>query len=274
MTRRMLIFMFMFGASALHGNKMVYQFSRDPIDVVIPCARKDVRTINLCIEGVRRHVKGVRRIIVVASQRYTDQAEWFDERLYPFNKYDIAYAILGDEARARAFIAEPNSRIGWIYQQLLKLYAPYVIPQISSNVLIVDADTIFLKSVSFIGEGGAGLYNAGSEYRASYFEHMDRLLPSLKRVYKSYSGICHHMLFQRSVLDHLFRTIETYQRKPLWQALCCCIDQAELRAAPFSEYEIYFNFAFSSTEQLRLRMLRWANIYHLDDIARYKKRRI
>ena len=43
----------------------------------------------------------------------------------------------GDAEKAREFLASPVTRIGWIYQQLLKLYAPFVIPGISSNVLVL-----------------------------------------------------------------------------------------------------------------------------------------
>ena len=154
------------------------------IDVVIPCTDKDLQTLPLCIDGIRKNGKGVRRIIVISDKKLTDKAEWFDEKNFEFSKFDVAYEIFQNKEKAFAYINHKNSRIGWLYQQLLKLYAPLTIPNISSNVLILDSDTIFLKPYFFDNEGRV-LYNLGSicEYNGEYFEHMKRLLPTLRRVY-------------------------------------------------------------------------------------------
>ncbi|MDB6082063.1 MAG: hypothetical protein JWO53_1335, partial [Chlamydiia bacterium] len=130
-------------------SKVKYQLPKDPIDVVIPCTSKDLGTLEVCIRGIKKYGKNIHRVIVVSDKRYTDSAEWFDEKLYPFSKFDIALNILGEEAKAREFQDAPNSRLGWIYQQFLKLYAPFVIPKISSNVLILDADTVFVNPIAF-----------------------------------------------------------------------------------------------------------------------------
>ena len=39
--------------------------------------------------------------------------------------------------------------MGWIYQQFLKLFAPLYIPDISSNVLMVDSDVVFHKQIPY-----------------------------------------------------------------------------------------------------------------------------
>lgn len=252
-------------------KRVVYNFGNDPIDVVIPCVGKDVETLNLCIQGIRQYGEKIRRIIVISDKKYTDEAEWFNEANYPFTKYDVALAIFhGDEKAARNFVGHPHSRIGWIYQQLLKLYASFVIPGISSNVLILDADTIFLNPVVFINRMGAGLYNPGTEYEAPYFNHMKKLLPGLCRLFPQYSGISHHMIFQRPVLEDLFSLIRTHHNQEPWYAFCSCIDNTDL-FAPCSEYEIYFNFVFARTHQVQMRHLKWTNANRLRDRYAYKE---
>ena len=101
------------------------------VDVVIPCVEKDLYTLERCIEHVKENLEGVRRVIVVSPQKYTENAEWFNEKNYPFSKDDVN-AYLGKVDTTN------YPRIGWYYQQLLKFYAPFVIPEIAENILILD----------------------------------------------------------------------------------------------------------------------------------------
>lgn len=241
---------------------LAFQFTFDPIDAVIPCHEKDKVTIDLVIEGIRKNVKNVRRIIVVSASKLTDQAEWFDERNFPFTKESVAYEIFKNNKEAEEYINDPKNRIGWIFQQFLKVYSMFVIPDISSNVLIVDADTIFLRPVEFQdSKTGAGLYNPGTEYHAPYFTHLSKVLPGFKKIFPKYSGISHHMLFQRSVLEELFtQVIQVHGQEP-WKVYCAAIDKKELPGSCMCvEYEFYFNFVFEWTNLVKIRPLKWANL--------------
>jgi hypothetical protein len=239
-------------------EKVHYLLSPEPIDVVIPSVPKDLDTLELCIEGIRKNGKNVRRIIVVSKERLTDSAEWFDEKQYPFSKRDLILEIFqGDEQKTDRFLTDPKARSGWIYQQFLKLYAPFVIPDISSNVLILDSDVIFLNPTAFMTEKGFPIFNTGSEYYKPYFNHMQRLLPDLTRVDRRYSGICNYMLFQRPILEDLFSCIETRHQTLAWKAICRCINHQMLYASCLSEYEIYFNFTLLRSNQARIQPLKW-----------------
>ncbi|MFS8564210.1 MAG: DUF6492 family protein [Rhabdochlamydiaceae bacterium] len=252
-------------------TKVSYRFEEAPIDVIIPCIAKDKETLDLCIEGIRKNGKNIRRIIILSSEPISKNAEWFDEKKFPFTKYEVALEITQDEKKAKELLAGP-SRIGWIYQQFLKFYAPFVIPDISSNVLLLDADTVFLKPVAFVGPSGEGLYNPGTEHHQPYFRHAARLIPGFKKIFKGYSGISHHMLFQKSILADLMSEIKLYHHVEPWKAMCHCIDHRYLSLSSLSEYEIYFNFAFMRTSQVKVRPLKWANISSLDEIATYQEK--
>ena len=54
------------------------------IDVVIPAHKKDVDTLDLCIDGIRNNVKDVRRIIVVSKDKLTDNQEFYSEEDFQF----------------------------------------------------------------------------------------------------------------------------------------------------------------------------------------------
>lgn len=228
------------------------------IDVVIPVCQKDIRTLDYVIDGIKKYGIDVRRVIVVSDKKYTDKAEWFDENLYPFSKNDIAKRINTLLPSNHSYKGERN---GWIYQQFLKLYAPFIIPGIANNVLVLDADTIFLNTVAFIDQDGYALYNVGTEYHKPYFEHASKLLrdKQIKKMFYLYSGICHHMLFQKPVLEDLFTEIRKTHNMEPWQALISCINPDHLARSCMSEYEIYFNFVFSHNYKAKIRKLAWKN---------------
>jgi hypothetical protein len=253
--------------------KVIYEFSTEPIDVVIPYHPKDAETIELCIDGIRKNGKNIRRIIVVSKERYTDSAEWFDEKNYPFTKEDLALEIFhGDAQGAEEFLTSPKTRIGWVYQQLLKFYAPFVIPRISSNVLIIDSDVIYLKPTDFISSTGQPYFTVGTNDTKEYFEHASKLLPGLRRVHLDQSGIVHHMMFQRPILEDLFHLISEHHHTEPWRAMCRSVDLKEIYKSCMSEYEIYFNFVLLRTNQKILRRLFWTEVVpDITDITYYRR---
>jgi hypothetical protein len=240
------------------------------IDVVIPACKKDLRTLDDVIDGIRKNGIGVRRIIVVSDSPLTDKAEWFDEKLYPVSKKAIEDIISTVVLHGQRY---DGKRTGWIFQQFLKLYALFVIPDIADNVLVLDADTIFLRPVSFIDEEGNALYNVGDEHCKAYFIHAAKLLANNKitKIFPEYSGICHHMLFQRKVMTDLFNEIENAQGKPLWQALLVNVDPATLPFSCMSEYEIYFNYIFGRKYPVKIRKLHWENSKWSSQVVQLEK---
>lgn len=272
MNKILFFFLFLFSCLEATLEKKHFSFSSEPIDVVIPCAEKDREILAHCIQGIRKYGENIRRIIVVSKTRLTSDAEWFDEAGYPFTKEDLAYEIFhGNRKKCKKFLSRKHSRIGWIFQQFLKLYAPFVIPDISSNVLIVDADLIFIKPLSFMNEKGEPFFNIAKEYHVPYFEHMKRVLPDLVKVDPKMSGITHHMLFQKPLLEDLFSLISQKHKTAPWKALCRTIDPAQVKHSCLSEYELYFNFARLRTDQARLRPIRFIDVSPLKNIEKYQK---
>lgn len=256
------LFLFFISTIPFYIAAEEYQFTFEPIDVVIPVHQKDTVTIDMAIEGVRKNVQNLGRIITISDKPYSSKAEWFDEKNFPFTKETIAYEIFKDKKLAEEFMRHPNTRIGWIFQQFLKFYSSFVIPNISSNVLILDADTIFLRPISFQDpETGAGLYNPSTEHTVAYFEHNARVLPGWKKIFPQYSGISHHMLHQKSVMTALYNDIQKAHNKEPWLVFCDAVDKSELfRSCMCIEYELYFNYIFARSNKVKIRHLKWDNI--------------
>lgn len=247
------------------------------IDVVIPTHSKDIPILKYCISGIRKNVANVRRVIVVSKDKYTNDAEWFDESLYPFSYSEISSILAG-------------ANVGWNYQQLLKLYSPLVIPNISDNVLIVDSDTVFYRPLEFIKDGFA-LYNLSkdkdlefSDFHQKALRHIRKILPDIENIMpeifdqnnqKNFtkrlnfldekssknsqglvSGVCHHMLFQSDVIKDLFSRIEAKDGEKFYEIF---LKNREDQTG-VSEYNLYFYFLVSCYPQrYKIRLLKYKN---------------
>lgn len=231
------------------------------IDVVIPCHEKDSSMLEAVIEGAKNNIVGIRNIFIISEKPFTNSAQYFDESLFPFNKQKIKN-IFEDKIN-RQLDQKEISQLGWYYQQLLKLYAAFVIPGISENILIIDADTVFMNKVTFINNYQEVLYSFSKECNLPYFDHIKRMLPALKKR-SNYSGIAHHMLFEKRILDQLFSTIEKLHKKPFWEVFCSKVDPKFYSGSGASEYELYFNFALNYNNKARLRHLNWKNCDSID----------
>lgn len=227
------------------------------IDVVIPAHKKDLDILNHCVKSIRRNIKDVRRVIVVSAEKYTDEAEWFDEKKFPFSFQEINSYVNG-------------VRPGWYLQQLCKLYAAFVIPGISDNVLIVDSDTVFFQKVTMFSGAGQPLYNLSKDqnldqdpfYRQA-IEHIGKLLPELNQrtipaEFRRISGICHHMLLQKKVLEDLFARVE--KQAGTGEKFYQIFLRHSKGGLPAAEYNLYFWFILVYYfEQIKIRKLKYKN---------------
>lgn len=240
-----------------------YGFCAKPIDVIIPAIEKDLYTLDLAIEGIKKNGVGVRRIIVVSPKKLSSKAEWFNEKEFPFSKEDIATLMQ---------VHSKFHRLGWYYQQLLKIYAPFVIPNLTEQVLILDADTIFLNPTEFINDQAQAYLNIGEEHHAPYHEHAKRLWPSYYKVFPSYSGISNYMVFDKDVLIDLIKEVERQHDQVFWKAFISQIAPKDFDFAGASEYELYFNYVLIRyPNKVNLRPLKWRSVNTLRTMNLFEK---
>jgi hypothetical protein len=205
----------------------------------------DKGLIKDIIEHCKCNVINYRNIYIITAQENLDITDCIivDEKKFPFKISDINII---------------KGRNGWYFQQLLKLYASFVIEDILDDYLIIDADTFFLKPTQFI-ENGVYLFNTGSEYNIPYFDHMKKLHPSLTKQMNC-SGISHHMIFNKNILLSLFKMVSEFHKGiEFWKIFLNCVDNKQGSGA--SEYEIYFNYMLIYHKNLiKIRNLNWKNV--------------
>jgi len=218
-------------------------------DVIVPVGPNDIAIFEKQIEYTKKNIIGYRNIYAIVSKNVYNRTDciFIDESIFPFSLEDVSK------------IHGKNSRNGWYLQQLLKLYAGFVIPDILERYLVIDCDTFFLKPTKFI-ENDKCLYNYGLEYHIEYFQHMVKLHPSLTKQINTMSGISHHMMFEKKYISELFDLVEKNNNSKFWEVFLEQVDKSQVLHSGASEYEIYFNFLIKyHFSDIGIRYLNWNN---------------
>src|SRR3990167_6051734 len=112
------------------------------MDIVIPVGPNDHEKVKLALNNAMKYVQGYRNIYLICPDDMDitcdrENVTIIRESSFPFSIKDVA------NAHGTSF------RNGWYLQQLLKLYAIRILPNSPNFVLIIDADTFFLRPVCF-----------------------------------------------------------------------------------------------------------------------------
>ena len=216
-------------------------------DIVIPVGPNDEHIVENQINYTKENIIGYRNIYLVSynPNLVINNCITINENIFPFTKETISN------------IHGKNFNNGWYLQQLLKLYAGFIIPNILDRYLVIDADTFFLKKTYFI-ENNKCLYNYSTEHHKPYFEHMNKLNIGIKRAIINKSGICHHMMFEKKYLKEMFEYVEKVNNDLFYNVFLKNV--TTVRHSGASEYEIYFNYMLIyHKNEIVLRKLKWKN---------------
>jgi hypothetical protein len=136
----------------------------------------------------------------------------------------------------------------WTRQQILKLYVDRLK---KGNVLVVDADLIFLKNIRFVEKNKFNFYTA-VENNPNYFNLISILLDVDKQIHQSF--ITDFGLFQTKILREIKNKIEKKHNQSFLETLYDLLpDSLEARlynnGLLLSEYELYGNYFVNHYEQ-------------------------
>jgi hypothetical protein len=222
-------------------------------DIVILHGPNDDNIINKNIEYNSKNIIGYNKIYIISHDKNLkiDNCITINEEIFPFKKSDMEIYI------------KCKQRCGWYLQQLLKLYSHIYIKELLDHYLVIDSDTLFLKKTEFF-ENNIPLYNFGNEYHLDYFDHMKRFLPELSKQNNT-SGICHHMIFNKTILKELFLKVETLHKDIFWKVFLNCVNNKCKNSlnihAGVSEYEIYYNYIIKyHKDKMKIRELKRADV--------------
>ena len=226
--------------------------SNNIFDIVIPVGPHDVNIISNQLVYTKKNIIGYRNIYLISCDKtlQVDGCITISEDIFPFSKKTVLDYHL--------WLKNHRQGVGWYLQQLLKLYAGIIIPNILDKYLIIDADTNFLKPTTFI-QNNICLYNYGSEYHIPYFVHMKKLHETLLRMDRTKSGICHHMMFETKYVKELINIIEKKHNKLFYDIFLENVIKNQQSGA--SEYEMYFNYMLKyHQDKIKIRHLSFRNV--------------
>ena len=220
---------------------------QDVFDIVIPVGPNDHSVIEKQIEFTKKNIINYRNIYLIGTSKINGCIT-IDESIFPFTMETVRD------------IHGKNDRNGWYLQQLLKLYAGKVIPNILEKYLVIDADTFFLNPITFINNGKC-LYNTSTENHRPYFEHMKKLDEGFGKI-RPESGICHHMIFETKYINEIIEKVERNHNETFYKIF---LKNVTFMHSGASEYEIYFHYMVKNhSDQIEIRKLRWQNVRKLD----------
>ena len=182
------------------------------IDVIIPAHEKDITTLELCIKGATENVEGVQNVYVISKDKLTDNAIWYPEADLPFSLKDVA-AKIGS-----------HWRTSWYYADILEGCASIYVDGPSEYILILDADTIFLRPTALIEaaredmSGPRALLNLRpSDGTGPYYEYVRNVIPGLQRQH-CHSGVTHWILQEKLIVKKMVADVERVHGKKFWEA--------------------------------------------------------
>ena len=226
--------------------------SNSEFDIVIPVGPHDVNIISNQLVYTKKNIIGYRNIYLITCDN-TLQIKGcitVSEDIFPFLKKTVL--------DYHPWLKNNKQGAGWYLQQLLKLYAGIIIPNMLDRYHVIDADTIFIKPTTFV-ENNKCLYNYGSEYHMPYFVHMKKLHETLLKMDRTKSGICHHMMFETKYVKELINIVEKKHNKLFYDIFLENVIKNQQSGA--SEYEMYFNYMLKyHKDKIKIRHLSFRNV--------------
>lgn len=207
--------------------------SAEPVDVVIPVTSKDLISLPLCVEGIKKCVRHtIKAIYVVAPAREEITSFCKENNLIFVDEL----SVFGYAPQTLGLKIGTRDRSGWLFQQFVKLSGA-----IGScrYCLCIDADHILIHPHVFLTKEGKTVFYMSYENHMPYYQEIERLLPGLPL--SSLSYVDHKMLFDKEQLKALHNEISKNHRgKPWQQAILDTLDRNT--HSGFSEFETYGNF--------------------------------
>lgn len=222
------------------------------IDFIFPCHPKDFPSLKIAVDGVKNNVSCCNRIFVVSKENPNIEGviHFNEEAYYKYITKEKVEEIWSEKNPSLAY------RSKWVYQQFIKLLSGKVIPDLTDSFVLVDADTIFLRDVSFDIE--KFYYCRAKEYHKPYLEPIKKLFDIEKTI--GFSTICHHMIFNKEKLNDMISEIENRFDSSFVDATLDILDYNQ--GSCMSEWDLYSNYMIlNHPEMCENRQLEWSDIY-------------
>ena len=219
--------------------KFGFYFSTYPpkdVDIVYVVHKKDAGTLSQSIVSLI-FIKNIviKNIFIISNDVALLKTLIKDSRVHfihessvlDFDVHHYQYPIPSQEAANRA---------GWLYQQFLKL--GWSLKSHSENYIVIDADTYFIRPISFFNGEDKFIFFGAEEWWPPYFQAFSQLFNIKHQVI--WSRTAHMMIFNKQNVLRMMTELESIHGVP-WHAAIAKTRAINAHAC-HSEYETYANW--------------------------------
>jgi hypothetical protein len=235
------------------------QFDEKPtIDAIIPLTQKDFVIVNYSIYGLMLNSQNKINSITLCvpnehilefSKNYSNQIK---KLVHSFGATQIK--IVSDEEimgsiKSNVMSLELGGRIGWIIQQIIKIKASINSP--TGKSLVLDADTVLLKPITFLNSSGKQVLHVGTDRHKPYLNTLQNVWGFSPENFKL-SFVTHFQLMQKIYLLDIYSDDNA--------GILDLIRGGDRKeSSMFSEYETYGKY-MSLRQYDKIAFVRWDNI--------------
>ena len=162
--------------------------------------------------------------------------------------------VLDTKTIENVFSTSFPGREKWCLQQFLKLYS--VLESETDFSLVIDADTILLRKISWTSRDGRQILMPTLEYQYQYYEILLKL--ELIDSFPKYSFVPHHMFYSKHYLHLMYKKLG----KPSAIEFAKIIESLSGKGSPSPfciDYELYAQFMYKHYNN-EIALTRWANL--------------
>ncbi len=207
----------------VNNNLLGIVIAINPID--------NLELINLLLINTEANVIGYRNIYLIQS----------DPAKYIVGYYNIPVNMFPFTIDTVSHYHGRSERNYWYLEQLLKIYAGFVIPGILDRYLVLDSDTFFIKKSKFF-ENEKFLFNYDGELNIPLLEHMNKLHESFIATTGLSVGVSHNIVFELQYINEIMNLVETKHNNFFYNIFLENVDELCYNSTGASIYYIYFNY--------------------------------
>lgn len=218
-------------------------------DVVIPVIKEDFIRCHKNYHLMEKYLP-VKKFVFIGPKDLEDEI-----RLLSLNKCEVEFinenaiipvhkvkqAII-DRVEKAGYTIAGNSKLGWYYQQFLKLSYSFLCHD--ELYLTWDSDTIPIHPITLTDEEDKPYFDVKVEYNQPYFTTINALFPKLNKTIE-HSFISEHMIFNvnyvKEMIDEICKT--DYFGETYYEKIINAIEINNLKLG-FSEFETYGTYMY------------------------------
>jgi hypothetical protein len=202
------------------------------VDVFIPFHQKDDRILGHCVRSLSKFLRPKVNSITIISNDGTIDVDSLTKCLPNLHLIDESSVVNGLTKDHLGKIEQNGEdRTGWYFQQLLKYGASGL--SSTDNYVVVDADTIFIKTTSLIIENKY-LLRRSTQFHRPYFETYSKLFGYFPD--KQPSFISNYMILSKQIISELLSKLEERFNQKWYDAILASLGDDP---SSFSEFETY-----------------------------------